>query len=229
MRQSIGLDHLNRKEDARMNVLIVGAHGQIGQHIVSLLDKSEHHAKAMIRDESQAPELEKLGAETVVADLEQDFSHALKGCDAVIFTAGSGGHTGPEKTEAVDRQGAMKMVEVAEKQNMDRFILVSSMNADTPDNGPEQMKHYFKAKGDADHKLQSSHLNYTILRPGRLLNEPATGTVTAAEHIDDRSNGIPRADVAQVAVSSLDLENTYHRTFEILSGDVPIDEALKKV
>jgi len=212
-----------------MKVLVIGAYGQIGQHILSLLNKSEHQAKAMIRNENQASELKHLGAEIVVGDLEQDFSYAFEGCDAVIFTAGSGGHTGPEKTELVDRLGAMKAVKEAENNHVKRFIMVSSMNADTPDNGPESMKHYFKAKGDADKNLQASHLNYTILRPGRLLNEPANGTITAAEHIEDRSNGIPRADVAQVAVTSLDTENTFHRVFEILSGDVLIEEALRNV
>ncbi|HET7578369.1 MAG TPA: SDR family oxidoreductase [Bacillales bacterium] len=211
-----------------MKVLVIGANGKIGKHIVSKLAASnKHEVRAMVRDESQREELEKRGGEVVIADLEKDFSHAFEGCHAAIFTAGSGAHTGPDKTELVDRQGAMKAVDLAKEHQIARFLIVSSMNADTPDNGPESMKHYYKAKGDADHHLQASGLNYTIVRPGRLSLDPATGKIEASDKIENRgSRDIPREDVAEVMIASLDHENTYNRTFEILSGDVPIGQAL---
>jgi uncharacterized protein YbjT (DUF2867 family) len=213
-----------------MKVLVIGSHGNIGKQIVSMLSGSDHQAKAMIRDESQKEEMAKRGGEVVVADLEKDFEHAFEGCDAVIFTAGSGGHTGPDKTELVDRQGAMKAIDVAKKHNVKRFLMVSSMNADTPEVGPESMKHYYKAKGDVDNHLKESGLNYTIVRPGRLTDEPGTGKIKAEKKIKDRgSRQIPREDVARVMVASLDLENTHRRTFEILSGEVPIDQALNSL
>jgi len=96
-----------------MHVLVVGAHGQIGQRIVRAMARSEHTSRAMIRDDSQRETLQALGAnEIVVADLEDDCSQALEGCDAVIFTAGSGGHTSAEKTKDVDRNGAISIIRV---------------------------------------------------------------------------------------------------------------------
>lgn len=214
-----------------MKVLIIGANGQIGKETVALLGKSKHNVRAMVRDENQRAELEKRGGEVVVADLEKDFERVFEGCEAVIFTAGSGGHTGPDKTELVDRQGAMKAIDLAKKHSVKRFLIVSSMNADTPDNGPDSMKHYYKAKGDADQHLQASGLNYTIVRPGRLSNDSGNGKIEAAEKIENptRDRHIPRQDVAQVMVTSLETENTSHRAFEVLSGHTPIEQALKSV
>lgn len=213
-----------------MKVLVIGANGQIGKQTVSFLSKGSNEARAMVRDEGQKAELEKRGGEVVVADLEKDFGHALEGCDAVIFTAGSGGHTGPDKTELVDRQGAMKAIDLACENKVKRFLIVSSMNADTPDVGPESMKHYYKAKGDADHHLQDSGLNYTIIRPGRLSNDAGNGKVEAAEKIKDREDrDVPREDVAALMVAALDEENTYKRTFELLSGHTSIEQALRSL
>lgn len=210
-----------------MNVLVVGSHGKIGKQVVSLLGQKGFHPVAMIRDKNQTEEMEALGGEVVVADLEEDFSHALENVDAIVFTAGSGGHTGSDKTELVDRLGAIKMIEAAERKGIDRFIMVSSMNADTPEKGPESMRHYYQAKGDADEKLASTRLSYTIIRPGRLLDVPGTGKIQADERITgDRTVGIPRADVAQVIVAVINAENTYRKTFELLSGETPVEEAV---
>lgn len=210
-----------------MNVLVIGANGNIGRLLVSKLSNSEHTVRAMIRDESQRAEMEKRGGEVVIADLEKDFDHALEGCNAVIFTAGSGAHTGLDKTELVDRQGAMKAVDSAKKNNVERFLIVSSMNADTPENGPESMQHYYRAKGDADEYLQKSGLTFTSVRPGRLTNEHGKGSIQVAEKIEDRgAREIPREDVANVMVAALDNQNTYNRIFEVLTGNQPIDKAL---
>ncbi|HET7616775.1 MAG TPA: SDR family oxidoreductase [Bacillales bacterium] len=210
-----------------MKVLVIGANGNIGKKLLPILHEHSHEARAMIRDESQKSDLDSR-AEVVVADLEKDFGHAFEGCEAVIFTAGSGAHTGPDKTELVDRQGAMKAVDLAKDHGVKRFLIVSSMNADTPDNGPEFMKHYYKAKGDADHHLQQSGLDYTIVRPGRLSDDPGNGKVEASEKIENRSRerDIPREDVAKVMVTALDNKNTRNRTFEVLSGEDSIEEAL---
>lgn len=212
-----------------MKVLVIGAHGQIGQQLVSMLAKGGYQARAMIRDDSQRAELEKRGGEVVVADLEKDFDHALDGVEAVIFSAGSGGHTGPEKTDLVDRQGAIKAMDQSKQHHIERFLLVSTMNADTPDEGPNFMKHYFQAKGAADDHLRESGLTYTIVRPGHLSNDAGNGEVEAAEKITDRTfeRRIPRADVAQTLLTSLVTENTFNRTFELLSGHTSIAQALR--
>lgn len=212
-----------------MKVLIIGANGQIGKHIVKMLGlSSEHTAKAMIRKEEQRVTMNELGAdEIVIGDLEKDFSHAYDGVDSVIFAAGSGGSTGKDKTESVDLKGAVTSIEEAGKFGVQRFVLISSIRADRPEDGPKQMQHYLKAKGTADEALQHSALNYTILRPGGLSNDPATGTITAKLSLDDISSTISREDVASAAVNSLTIEETFYSTIEILSGDTSIGEALK--
>ena len=114
-----------------MRVLIAGANGQIGRHLLEKMADTEHEARALIRDPEQGPDLQKLGAtETVVGDLEGDCREALRGCDVVIFTAGSGPKTGPEKTVDVDQNGAINLMDTAKKMGIKRFIIVSSMRAD---------------------------------------------------------------------------------------------------
>jgi uncharacterized protein YbjT (DUF2867 family) len=204
-----------------VNVLIAGAHGQVGQHITEILGESDHDATAMVREESQVSEMEEFGVETVVADLTEDVTHAVRGHDAIIFAAGSGGND----VEGVDRDGAIGMIETAEELGVDRFVMLSAMNADRPEDSPDALYDYLVAKQEADDRLQSSELTYTIIRPGALTDDPATGEIRAAEKLD--RGEITRADVAQTLVTALDMESTYGKTFEILAGDEPIDAALE--
>ncbi|WP_202079840.1 SDR family oxidoreductase [Caldalkalibacillus salinus] len=212
-----------------MNVLVAGANGHTGRIIVQLLGKAPNHeAFAMIRDESQADESKALGAkETIVADLEQDLSHAVKGMDAVIFAAGSGSKTGPEKTIAVDQEGAKRLVDAAKQENIERFVMLSTYGADNPQ-GP--IANYLEAKGVADRYLQESGLAYTIVRPGPLSFDDPAGTVTIGEGLQDvRDHPVSRADVAHIIVSCLDLAQARNKVFEIIGGDDPIEDALKKI
>lgn len=212
-----------------MKVLVVGANGKIGKQIVSLLGSSDQYTvRAMIRKEEQAQALEKLGAETIIADLETEtgVKQAANGCDAIIFTAGSGGHTGADKTMLVDLDGAFKTIEAAEEHHIKRFIMVSALHSDDPDQWKEGMEHYYTAKRRADERLRNSELPYTILRPGWLTNDPGKGTIEARTHLG-KDGSIPRQDVAQVAVEALQCEATYHKTIEIIEGDEPIHQALQ--
>lgn len=212
-----------------MRILIAGANGQIGRKLIRAIANSPHHSRAMIRQADQADTLRELGADqTVVADLEGDLSGALPDCDAVIFTAGSGGHTGPEKTDAVDRDGAIAMIDAANKAGVRRFVMVSSMGAQAPENGPEKLRHYLQAKHAADMHLVESGLDYTIVRPGRLTDEPASGKVALAASLG-RSGEVSRADVAAVLVALLDAPHSQGRSCEVLTGDVPIAEAVGKL
>ena len=212
-----------------MNVLIVGSHGNIGQRLVRQMAKSAHTARAMIRDESQRDEMRALGAaEVVVADLEGDVRDALADCDAVVFTAGSGAHTGPEKTEDVDRHGAISIIDQARRAGVRRFVLVSSMNADTPEKGPEKMRQYFEAKKAADDHLRASDLEYTIVRPGKLTDEEATGTADIAKDLN-RYGEVAREDVAHALLLTLDSPNTIGQHYEMLAGDTPIEKALRGI
>ncbi|WP_328186607.1 SDR family oxidoreductase [Marinobacter sp. OP 3.4] len=209
-----------------MRVLIAGANGKIGQHLVRQMAGSPHSARAMVRNPEQAKTMEELGAaETVVADLEQDCSHALKDCDAVVFTAGSGPHTGPDKTIDVDQNGAIRLIDAAEAAGVKRFLMVSSMRADAPEKAPEKIHHYLRAKQKADEHLRASSLDFTLVRPGPLTNDPGTGRVELRSRLD-RTGSIPREDVAAVLLATLDADNTVHKTFDLLSGDDGIAESL---
>ncbi len=209
-----------------MRVLIAGAHGQIGQRLIKQMSQGPHQSRAMIRDPDQAETLRDLGAdETVVADLEGDCRDAVKGCDAVIFAAGSGGHTGPEKTEAVDRDGAIGLVDATREAGVQRFVMISSMGADSPESGEENMQPYLRAKQAADNHLRKSGLLYTIVRPGSLTDAPGNERVDAAEDLG-RFGEVPRDDVAAVLLAVLDAPNTHGKHFELLAGETPISEAV---
>ncbi|PPK50206.1 SDR family oxidoreductase [Marinobacter persicus] len=212
-----------------MHVFIAGANGQIGQYLLQEMAESDHEARALIRDPEQGPKLQQLGAtETVVGDLEQDCGEAMRGCDAVIFTAGSGPHTGPDKTIDVDQEGAIRLMDTAKAMGIKRFIMVSAMRAEEPDKGPEKLRHYLWAKRKADDHLKSCGLDYTIVRPGRLTNEDGTGKVEVRDRLMEFGE-IPRQDVARVLLAVLDSDNTSNCVFDVVSGDVPITEALAKL
>ncbi len=164
----------------------------------------------MVRDDRHVEDIEDLGAEAVVADLTQDVSHAVEGCDAIIFAAGSGG----DDVWGVDRDGGFNLIEAAENQDVERFVMLSSINADSPEESPEA--------------FQESELLYTIVRPGPLTNEPSTGQIKIGDDLE-RGGDIPRADVAQTLVTALSMEGTYGETFEILLGETRIQTALAEL
>jgi uncharacterized protein YbjT (DUF2867 family) len=212
-----------------MNVLVVGANGQVGKLLVNMLrDSQEHTVKAMVRKEEQAEAYRKMDIEVAVASLEQsveDIAQAARGCHAIVFTAGSGRNTGYDKTLLIDLDGAVKTIEAAEKAGIKRFIMVSAIQAHKRENWHDKMLPYYAAKYYADKMLEQTELTYTIIRPGGLLNEPGTGKIKAASDI--RSGKIAREDVAKTIIHSLTEENTYYQSFDLVSGEFPIEKALK--
>lgn len=215
-----------------MKVFLIGANGQVGKHIVKLLqDSNRHELTTMVRSEEQAEQLKQSGVNVVVANLEdnvEQLAQAMKGSDAVIFSAGSGGKTGADKTLLVDLDGAVKSMEAAEQVGVTRYVMVSAYKAYDRESWKESpIKPYFVAKHYADRELRASDLNYTIIGPGVLTNEPGTGKVAVGEIVEKTS--IPREDVARVVVASLDEEKTYKKTIELVSGEITIEEALRSV
>ncbi|MDX1802435.1 MAG: SDR family oxidoreductase [Alcanivorax sp.] len=208
-----------------MKVLIVGANGKIGRRLIPHLVAEGMTVRAMVRDQAQSESLRELGAhEVVVADLEGDCRQALAGQDAVVFSAGSGAHTGPDKTIDVDQNGAISVMDQAREQGVKRFVMVSSMRADDPNSGPEKMRHYFVAKQTADNHLRGSGLDYTIVRPGRLTEAPPLDKVDVAERLEQFGD-ISREDVARVLAVTLML-GTVHREFDVIQGNTPIHDAI---
>ncbi|WP_010135659.1 SDR family oxidoreductase [Ochrovirga pacifica] len=213
-----------------MKVLIIGANGNIGQQVAQKLKKSNHQPIAMLRKPEQQATFAEKGINTVIADLEEDFQHAYKGIDAVIFTAGSGGHTSDEKTHLIDRQGAKKAIDLAIKNKIDRFVMVSSMGSgQSQENWPKDLIPYLQAKTDADEHLLHSGLNYTILMPGTLTDKSATNNITLSSDLEQKGKTVPRTDVATVITKVIDHPNAYEKSFEFVSGETPIDTALQQI
>ncbi|MFD0977082.1 SDR family oxidoreductase [Salinimicrobium gaetbulicola] len=206
-------------------ILIAGATGSTGKRIIEILNNSQSFDPvAMIRKEEQKTIFDDMEVKWVLADLEGDVSEAVKGVDKIIFAAGSGGSTGPEKTDAVDRDGAIKLIDAAKKAKVKKFIMLSSMGADDPA-AHEELKHYLEAKAAADEHLRKSKLKYTILRPGRLTDDMGLGKVNLAEKLDDLGE-IPRDDVAFLLIMSLADPLLPNMTVEAIEGEEPIKSAM---
>ncbi|MEO2256275.1 SDR family oxidoreductase [Paenibacillus amylolyticus] len=214
-----------------MNVLVIGANGQIGKLVVEqLVQEGKHKVTAMIRKPEQEDALKELGADVVIGDLEgsvEDLAEAMKDHNAIVFTAGSGGSTGQDKTLLIDLDGAVKTMEAAEQQGISRYILVSAYGADQREKWSESIKPYYVAKHYADRALFASDLNYTIIRPGGLKNEPGTAKIAVGTDLEPGS--IPREDVARVIVASLQEEKTYRMAFDLIAGEHPVEDALGKL
>lgn len=215
-----------------MNVLVIGANGQVGRNIVKELAESNHEATAMVRKEEQIDKLKELGASKVVlGDLEKDFSDAFEGVDAVIFAAGSGPSTGADKTLTIDLWGSVKAAQYAQEKGVKRFVQLGSMGSNDPDAGGEAMKPYLVAKRTADELLQATDLDYTIVRPGALSDEDKSEKIEVSlegfSSMEGRS--IPRADVAHILVEVLERNNTYNKVFEVLQGDQPASDQLNTI
>lgn len=205
------------------NILIAGAHGTTGKIIVDTLKNMDGYTPvAMVRKQDQKNDFEQQNVSAVLADLEEDVSHALKNIDKVIFAAGSGG----KKVVAVDQEGAKRLIDAAKTSNAKKFVMLSSMGADDPSQN-EDLQDYLKAKQNADNYLMKSGLSYSIVRPGALTNDNGTGTIELKQKFDKQGK-ITRADVAKTLVSALEDDVRPNQVFEILGGDTAINKALKQ-
>jgi uncharacterized protein YbjT (DUF2867 family) len=214
-----------------MDVAVAGGHGQIGRRLLRLLAERGDRARGLIRNPDHGADLEAIGADAVLCDLEAedaDVASAIAGADAVVFSAGAGPGSGPERKQTVDLGGAVKLIDAAKANGIARYVIVSSMGADNPPPGDDTFPVYLRAKAAADEALAGSGLDYTIVRPGSLTNDPGTGRIDAAQHLGRRGR-IPRDDVAATLVAVLDEPATIGKTLEILSGEKEIAEALRNL
>jgi uncharacterized protein YbjT (DUF2867 family) len=208
-----------------MDVLVAGGHGQIARRLLRLLAQRGHTPRGLIRNPDHVADLESDGAHPVLCDLEyDDVRPHIGGADAIVFAAGAGPGSGPERKQTLDLGGALKCIEAARELGVDRFLMVSSMRTEQADTaGP--MQAYFKAKRDADQALEASGLAWTIVRPGALTNEPGSGSVELALSLA-RFGEISRDDVAAVLYACLLAQNTVHAKFDLLNGNEPIEAAV---
>lgn len=178
-----------------MNILVAGATGKTGLHLVQELIDLGQKPTALVRDSSDTSALPE-GIDLRKGDLTNLQDGLCDGMDAVIFAAGSGGSTGPEMTDKVDRDGAKRLINQARDAGVTRFVMLSSVGADQSDPTGE-MAHYLKAKHEADEHLKASGMTYFILRPVALNNDGRSVRVTLGDEVDISAQA-SRADVAHV-------------------------------
>lgn len=206
-----------------MDVVVAGGHGQIALRLLRLLADRGDRARGIVRNPAHVPDLEQAGAQAVVLDMEaeDDLSPAVERADAVVFAAGAGPGSGPERKRTVDLGAAVKLMEAG----VSRYVMVSAIGAGEPLNVPEQMRPYYDAKAEADRRLAESGLDFTIVRPGLLTDEEGTGLVEAGPKV--QRSEVPRDDVAAVLVEVLVADNTIGKTFNVVGGDTPVDAAIR--
>jgi uncharacterized protein YbjT (DUF2867 family) len=211
-----------------VRTVIAGGHGQIALRLERLLAARGDAAVGLIRNPEHAAELSAAGAEPVVADLEHvsvaSLAAQLAGADAVVFAAGAGPGSGDGRKQTVDLGASVLLADAAEAAGVRRFIQVSSMGADREDLGSDTFSIYLRAKAAAEADLRGRDLDWTILRPGALTDEPGTGRVRLAPNTGRAP--IPRDDVAAVLLALLDAPTTLGMTLELISGDQLVGDAV---
>ena len=212
-------------------VAIVGGHGQVARQLIHVLRRADHDPVALVRKEEYRAELEERGAEVRLLDIERDdvdaFAAAFEGCAAVVFAAGGGPDGNIERKRTVDLEGSLKSIEGARRAGIARFVQVSAIGVDDPlpeDTG-DVWRAYVEAKRDADAALRATDLAWTIIRPGRLTDDPATGKVALGA--DVTRGDVTRADVAAVLAAVLDAPGAIGQQWNLVNGDVPVEEAVQ--
>jgi len=212
-----------------MDIVIAGGHGQIALLRAPLLAGRGDRVRGLIRNPDHSADLAAAGAEAVVCDLEaaevEDIAGAIAGADAFVFAAGAGPGSGPQRKWTMDYAGAVKGMAACRQAGVGRYVIVSSMGADPEADDDGAFGTYLKAKGKADEKLAESGLDYTVVRPGALTDEPPTGRVAVGARLGRGT--IPRADVAAVLAGVLATPATVRRAFDVLVGDTAIEAALQ--
>lgn len=184
-----------------MQILIAGATGNTGLRLVDQLKSNGHSPIALVRESSDTSSLpaDVTQRQGDLTDLQSD---VCDGCDAVIFAAGSGGSTGPEMTDKVDRDGAKRLIDLAADAGVSRFVMLSSAGADKPD--PESdLAHYLQAKHEADEHLKASGLSYAIVRPVALTDDDGSRDMRFGDDVDPKGKAA-RGDVAAVLANAVD-------------------------
>jgi uncharacterized protein YbjT (DUF2867 family) len=209
-----------------VNVVIVGGHGKIAMRLAKLLVDRGDSPRGIIRSADQEADLEAIGVEPIALDIENiEIDDAVAGADAVVFAAGAGPGSGPARKRTVDYAGAVSLADAAATHGIRRYLIVSAIGTNHPERWSGDMGPYYEAKADADKYVAESGLDYTIVRPGRLTDDPGTGKVD----LGDGPGGVgsvTRDDVALVLAEVLTADNTIGKGFDLLNGDTPVPEAI---
>jgi uncharacterized protein YbjT (DUF2867 family) len=211
---------------------IIGGHGKVALVLAQLLKTGGNDVTSIFRNPDHTDDVENTGASPVVADVEQlsvaQLADLLEGQDAVVWSAGAGGGS-PERTYAVDRDAAIRAMDAAVMAGAKRFVMVSYFGAGQDHGVPEDdpFHAYAQAKADADDHLRASSLDWTIVGPGALTEDEATGRIDVSAGERDGEHRTSRANVALVVAAVLDDPSTIGKTIEFSDGDTLITEALE--
>lgn len=217
------------------NVIVFGAHGNIGKHLMKLLGNSSYKATAVVRNEDQASTIKSITGNANVSTTQlllddvsvDDLAKAINGHDAVVFTAGSGG----KNLLRIDLDAAVKTFEAAVKANSKRYILISALHADRREFiDSSQIRDYYIAKHYADRILINEFkevLDFTILKPTRLTNGEGKEKFRLVKDINDDSGSVDRIDVAKVIFNILDASSTFGKSYDFANGDKDLSEVFK--
>jgi uncharacterized protein YbjT (DUF2867 family) len=213
-----------------MLVAIAGAHGKIGRRLTRLLVAHGEQVRGLIRNADHAEGLGDDGAEPSVCDIEHEgiaeIARAIAGADAVVFAAGAGPGSGPQRKWTVDRDGAIKLLEAARAARVDRYLMISSVGAEDPPEGDDVFSVYLRAKAQADEALRASDRAWTIVRPGPLTDDPGTGCVRVDR--EPFRAPVPRDDVAAVLCAVLYEPRSVRHVLYVAGGEDEIEAALAK-
>lgn len=212
-------------------IAVVGGHGQVARHLLVELRRTEHTPVALVRNQDYRAELESRGAEVRILDIERQgadaFADAFTGCDVVVFAAGGGPDGNLERKRTVDLEGSLKSVAGAERAGIERFVQISAIGVDDPlpDGTDDVWRAYVEAKRDADAALRASALRWTIIRPGRLTDDPATGLVHLGPDVE--RGDVTRADVAAVVAAVVGQDATVGHQWNLVNGATPVADAVR--
>lgn len=216
-----------------MHVVIAGGHGKIGLRLAALLAGRGDTVTAVVRNPDHRADVETAGAAVAVVDMESagvdELAAHLKGADAVVFAAGAGPGSGVERKDTVDRAAAVLLADAAKQAGVRRYLLVSSTGVDAvPEGTDEVWAAYLRAKKAAEEAIAATDLDWTIVRPGRLTDDPGTGKVLLTVPPVDRGD-VTRDDTAAVLAVLLDTPGTAGRVLELREGEHDVLEAVTAV
>jgi uncharacterized protein YbjT (DUF2867 family) len=211
-----------------VDVAIAGGHGQVARRLARLLVERGDRVRGLIRKPEHADDLRADGSEPVLIDLEaarpEEIAEAIKGADAVVFAAGAGPGSGAERKLTVDRDGAIKLLDAARSAGVQRYVIVSSVGAESPPDDEDVFSVYLRAKAEADAAVMASDSDWTVVRPGMLTDDPGTGR--ALVQTDPIRESVARDDVAAVLAAVLHEPRSAGAVLYVVGGEEPIDEAL---
>ena len=210
--------------------LVTGATGGIGRRVVRLLRQREQSVRAFVRLSSRYSELEHRGAEIFIGDLleEKDIQKASRGVQYIISAHGS-----DSDALSLDYRANIELIDQAKANGVEHFVFISVLGADR---GYEDAP-VFKAKRAVERYLQSSGLNYTILRPSGLASNllplverfRETGLYLLIGDRKNRTSIVSTDDLAKIVVDSVTVEGARNQILPVGGPEILLREDIPRI